>query len=326
MTGTPHDALFKDAFSDPERAAEELRAVLPPALVATVDWSSLALVPGSFVDDALGQRHSDLLFRVRVHGGGDALVYLLFEHQSTADPLMPWRLVVYMVRIWERLVAEGATRLPLIVPVVLHHGDAGWSAPRSFESLYDAPPEVVAAAGPHALRLSFVLDDLADLDDEDLRGRVMDATTKLVLAALRDARSLEDILDMAERWMPLIRDVGTAESGLRALVVLLRYTQLVRGGADAERLRQRIVKELGPGTEANVHSILDSIRDEGRVIGRAEGEARGRAEVVLKLVQLRFGALPETTVARIRAASADELDRLTERVLSATTLEEMLAP
>jgi hypothetical protein len=34
---TLHDALFKSVFSDPVLAADELRAVLPPALVERVD-------------------------------------------------------------------------------------------------------------------------------------------------------------------------------------------------------------------------------------------------------------------------------------------------
>ena len=39
MPRTVHDAMFKTVFSDPTLAAQELRAVLPPALVACVDWS-----------------------------------------------------------------------------------------------------------------------------------------------------------------------------------------------------------------------------------------------------------------------------------------------
>ncbi|MFO0714458.1 MAG: Rpn family recombination-promoting nuclease/putative transposase [Sandaracinus sp.] len=63
MTHTPHDALFKAVFSSPEHAEAELRAVLPARLARRIDWSTLALAGGSFVDEALKERHSDLLQR-----------------------------------------------------------------------------------------------------------------------------------------------------------------------------------------------------------------------------------------------------------------------
>ncbi|MEZ4464924.1 MAG: Rpn family recombination-promoting nuclease/putative transposase [bacterium] len=86
MTPTPHDALFKRTFSDPAHAAGELRSILPPALVARLDFDALRVESGSFVDEELSQRHADLLYAVPWRDGGEVLVYLLFEHQSTAEP------------------------------------------------------------------------------------------------------------------------------------------------------------------------------------------------------------------------------------------------
>ena len=50
MPNNLHDGLFKATFSQVEHAAGELRAILPPALVARLDFSTLTLCPGSFVD------------------------------------------------------------------------------------------------------------------------------------------------------------------------------------------------------------------------------------------------------------------------------------
>ncbi|WP_437756114.1 Rpn family recombination-promoting nuclease/putative transposase [Sorangium sp. So ce1389] len=43
MTPTPHDALFKATFSQPEHAAAALREVLPAAVAARIDFATLAL-------------------------------------------------------------------------------------------------------------------------------------------------------------------------------------------------------------------------------------------------------------------------------------------
>jgi predicted transposase YdaD len=55
--------------------------------------ATLELSPGSFVDDDLRHTHADLLYGVRTRTGGDALVHLLMEHQSTFDARMPLRLL-----------------------------------------------------------------------------------------------------------------------------------------------------------------------------------------------------------------------------------------
>jgi hypothetical protein len=56
MPGNVHDLLFRATFSQVEHAASILRLLLPPALVARLNWASLALCPGSFIDEALAGR------------------------------------------------------------------------------------------------------------------------------------------------------------------------------------------------------------------------------------------------------------------------------
>ncbi len=109
----PHDAFFKEVFSQAKTAEAELEAMLPQALVAELDFSTAKLHPGSFVDEQLSQRHSDLLWSVRLRDR-EAFIYVLLEHQSGPDPLMPYRLLRYMVRIWDRWLRDHgkANRLP----------------------------------------------------------------------------------------------------------------------------------------------------------------------------------------------------------------------
>ena len=68
MTTTPHDALFKAVFSQPENAAVALKPLLPEALAEATDWASLTLEPGSYIDEELAERQSDLLFRADIAG------------------------------------------------------------------------------------------------------------------------------------------------------------------------------------------------------------------------------------------------------------------
>jgi predicted transposase YdaD len=74
------------------------RNALPPEVQAHLDLATLKVCPGSFVDDELRDAHPDLLYTTHTRGGGEALVYVLLEYQSTFDARMPLRLLRYMVR------------------------------------------------------------------------------------------------------------------------------------------------------------------------------------------------------------------------------------
>ena len=60
--------------------------------------------------------------------------------------------------------------------------------------------------------------------------------------------------------------------------------------------------------------------------GKAEGRAEGRVELVLKLLELRFGPLTGAVQARVHNAQDAQLDTVAERVLTTQTLEEALGP
>ena len=143
---SPHDAFFKSVFSDPDNARSCCEQVLPPALLARLDLSDLELVPGSFVDPQLTELRTDLLFQAH-HAEQPVLVYLLLEHQSTVDRRMPFRLLRYMVRIWEAWLAQDPQRdtLPIILPMVLHQGPGTWCGPTSLRDLLQVPAGTWAA-------------------------------------------------------------------------------------------------------------------------------------------------------------------------------------
>lgn len=59
--------------------------------------------------------------------------------------------------------------------------------------------------------------------------------------------------------------------------------------------------------------------------GRKEGHKEGQQEVLLKQLGLKFGELPDWAVQRLRAADDTDLDRWTERVLDAASLDDVFA-
>ena len=78
------------------RAGRSLEGLRCPAPVWVAARRRALAVRNRIIDSG---RHTDLLFSVAWRGGGEALVYLLFEHQSTSDGLMAFRILRYLVRI-----------------------------------------------------------------------------------------------------------------------------------------------------------------------------------------------------------------------------------
>lgn len=326
MTLTPHDALFKATFSQPEHAAAALRQVLPPDLATRIDFTSLALHSGSFVDEELAASHSDLLFSARLDNAS-LFIYLLFEHQSTPHPLMAFRLLKYMVRIWQRHLDRHpkAKLLPAILPVVLHHSEQGWTGAVTFQALLDLPPGTLTLMAEHLPHFRFVLDDISAETDEALRARAMTALGRLVLWCFRHARHPEELVTRLSGWFDVVREVRRAPGGGAALARVWRYILNIADPARPEQLLQRLVVAAGPEAKEEIVTIADYLREQGRMAGEREGRLEGQRSTLLKLLRLRFGELPEPSVARVRAADAGQIEAWTERVLTAPTLDDVLA-
>lgn len=299
--------LFKFAFSNPETAAGELSSVLSPAIVEQLDLRRLAVCPGSFVDQDLAQRHSDLLYSVPATAGTDAFVYVLFEDQSTVDPTMPFRLLTYVVRIWDKHLRDhpGSSTLPPVIPVVLHHGASGtrWNGPTRLSDLVEGSPTLLAAVAPHVPDFAFVLDDLIDHSDEALRRRAMTALGRAALWALKSSRQPGRILQQLPAWAAVFRDVLAAPRGVEALAVVLRCILTVADVAPQE-LAAAVDRRLGSkGTEAFVTGA-QILQQEALERGRREGREEGR-EAALRVAIRRVLARRSLPVSAMASAKLD---------------------
>ena len=191
----PHDKLFKSTFGEPANATGFLRGELPAALSAALDWDHLQLEPGSFIDSHYRRSESDLLFSAPLHGQ-DCRIYVLFEHQRELDRWIALRLLRYMVRIWEKFLSEQpeATRLPVIVPVVLAQNAARWELPSEFSALLDIPAGLADDVRPVIPDFTFRLIQLADLPFDKILGTPAGIITLRVMKAERIVKLLDDLV------------------------------------------------------------------------------------------------------------------------------------
>jgi hypothetical protein len=320
----PHDGLFRFAFSRPATAEAHFRASLSAEVVQDLRWDTLQLQPGSFVDPALAQFHSDLLYRVELRGRGHLYLYLLFEHQSRPDALMPLRLYQYLGRIWQRWLDQNDEQLPLpyIVPLLLYNGDRAWNVPEQFQELFH--PRMRETLQAHLPAFTYVLQDLSEIPEEDLRGEVLRQMTLLWLKGARDP----NFHHRPPEFLDALRQVLTLPDGLQALEALLRYLFLVVPRPMTEPTRALLTTALTPQIERWWMSWADQLEQEALERGRkAEHDrllGKIRRQLLLSL-KLKFGELPADIVRRVQHADEEELDRLAEHLSEAPTLTDLFS-
>ena len=322
---SPHDALFRWTFSQREHAIGLLKAALPEAVVRAVSWSTLRVEESSFVDVALRSRYSDLVLSARM-GAGRAYFYVLIEQQRAVEALMVFRMGAYMMRLWEQIVRDqpGSQSLPPVMPVLIHHSSAGWTAATSFHDIIAGDGPERAALLPHIPSFAVRLVDVSGGRAGDLVEQALTALGKVVLWCLSvagdDARLEQEITRIAEALDEVLR----APNGPAALEALLRYLVATHKRFSVEKVGRILEKAAGPRAQEVIVTVLDEIERRGRAQGRAEGRAEGRAQTLLELLASRFGPVPAKVSALILAADEATLTMWTARLLSASTLREVI--
>ena len=155
-SGLPHDfpdRVIRDALLYPKNLRALLRA-LAPEVADRLDYDRQEVVRPAYLLDDWRKRDRDLLVRLpfRDAAGRDLLVCILVEHQSTADPAMPLRLLLYAVlyweqewRAWEERHERGQPlRLTPVLPVVFHTAQEAWATSRRLADLFEVPEELRA--------------------------------------------------------------------------------------------------------------------------------------------------------------------------------------
>ena len=274
----PHDRLFRAVFSDASEAASLLRNVLPDFVRDSLEWASLALTPGTFVDEELRLSETDLLYQVEHAGNGQpASVYVLLEHQSSPDPLMRLRMLRYCCRIWEDDLRSEPERRELrpIVPIVFYQGARGWTHSSEFADLF---PEGVRAL-PWVPRFAHELLDQTTLEPEAVTGDVKGRIAQLLMM-VAFGRHVEAALDWAARWTLALHQ---AEGGVDEFRRFIAYLANVQDDGGIIETFSEALERHGLDLKGEIMTYAEQLL--------AKGEARGRTEAQVEVVEgfLRVG-------------------------------------
>jgi len=269
----PHDSLFRKVFSDVGEAAGLLRPALPGVLRESVDWTSLKLQDGSFVDENLRQSQTDLLYEVSYGESAEPVwLYVLLEHQSTPDARMSFRMLKYCCRIWDTRVPDepGPFSLRPIVPVVFYQGPHGWTHSTQFADLF---PEV-ARDWPWVPRFAHVLLDQTNTKPNEVEGGARGRVAQWLMMAAH-GRHVALAMDMAAQLLRQLR----MERRIDYFELFVLYVMATQDTAGTDTFGEAL-RRHGHEQGGMIMSYAQQLLAEGEAKGRAEGERLGQLKTV----------------------------------------------
>jgi hypothetical protein len=286
--------------------------------ISGLDFSSLEKVSTSGVAPNLRRRESDVIWRIRWHGPGHSrFMYLLMEFQSRPDRFMALRLQAYVALLHQDLVRRGQLtadgKLPAVLPLVLYNGERQWNAATELADLIaDAPCELRR----YSPQLSYCLIDEMELPEDQIPGA---GNLVGMLIRLERSRREDDILELAGQ---LERELRLPElSELRRQFAMWIHT--VWASSRFPGMAVPAVTDLEEVWSMLAERVARWSREWERK-GHTEGHQRGQAAIVLRLMARRFGPLSADVSARVERAAPEQLERWSDRLLDAATLEEVL--
>lgn len=296
-----HDRFFKQAMAQKRVAREFFEKHLPADLLSITNLNKLELQPTSFIDDQRKESIADMLFKTDIQGH-EAYLYILVDHQSTPDQLMPFRIFRYLYNIITKYLNEKkGKKIPLIYPLVVYHGTQPWRYSTDINSLVDAPPELVEA---YFLK-PFNLIDLNHIEDTVLKEKawsgVMELTLKYILA--RDMQPyLKDIID-------LLKQVERSD-GKEFAKIVLTYI-LDRGElGNKDIFLNSVETELSSELGETIMTIAEQLKAEGIEKGLERGIEKRNIEIAERLLSEKADP---TFVARVTGLSLAKVKEIHDK-------------
>jgi predicted transposase/invertase (TIGR01784 family) len=312
---SPHDAFFKSYFGNPENLTELVKASFPASLTRLLDFSTLTIEPGTYIDEELQAHFSDLAASVQTTTG-EAKVYVLVEHKSYHDPLALLQILRYMVRLW-----SAQKKLPLtpILPLLFYHGEKK-EVSSEFRSLFD--PALPAELRQYQPAFLTQILNLAVMDPKELQ-----ASRKVVLAAYLMKMFHQNFRNLLEGLVELLEELGmgfTREQEFDKIKVYLGSKE-IPGDEDLEQTLEELIKNSKAkevamtvaeyfetkgqlkGRQEGEQIGIQKGRQEGRQLGRQEGRYEEKLEMAHRL---KAKGMLVSEIAELTGLSIDEIRKL----------------
>lgn len=164
----PHDRYLKSILEDPKIAADFLGHNLPDYVLRSINLSTIKAQKESFIDEKLKMQITDILFSVDF-AGKPGYIYLLLEHTSTVDRMLPFRMLKYSIAVMEYHLKKNKNKkdavLPIVYPLMFYTGARPFKHSMNIYDLFGEHKRLAKEIYGRPYRLI----DLTQISDEQMQ-------------------------------------------------------------------------------------------------------------------------------------------------------------
>jgi hypothetical protein len=309
---SPHDAFFKQTFSDERLAGLFLRERLPKDLAALLGSADPILCEAEFVDDDLTKKFADKVLGTPPIAGAKFRLYIVMDGKSEGhrlDIVQATRYCYAILNKWYRRARENRQHqeaqrrplgpIPVAVPLIVHSGAAKYSYATELAELVSSDH-----LRPFMLSVKAVLVDLRLIEDNDLSA---DPVLRVRLRALKHATDA-DLSDNLEKLDSVLEGVEQLQEP-HAQDIIGYLSDVLVGGMDQV---QNSLKRIAPKKADKImvttaESIREQVREENLEKVRAAVADKARAEAAAAEAKARAEAVAAEAQAEVAEARAGEV-------------------
>ena len=315
------DAAYRRLFEHPAMVRDLMACTLSATLFDALDWNGAQSVPTNYISDRLKKRSGDIAWLIsRRRKPGDAsppgylCILLLLEHQSESDATMPLRTAVYTGLSYQSLLRALHIELPLppVLPVVLYSGTTPWRASPDMAGLIADMPNDLR---PYQLQMRYLLVEERALLQA---GGLPDTNLAALMFRLGASREIE-------QWRALVHTLVQATQGPefqelnRSMTAWLLLVAQSNAALDEPLPPVNTLEELAMMISEKPGVWAQQWKQEGRL----EGKLEGQADLLLRLIERRFGPIPDDVTQRVQNATESQLMLWSLNFVDAPSLDDV---
>ncbi len=263
-----HDKTFINCMTDKQVAQQFFIQYLPKKILELTCLNDLMLQKNTYIDKKLRKSVTDIVYGAQI-AGKIGYFYVLVEHKSAAEQLMPLQVMRYMLAIMHDHTKQYKTKeLPLVYPLIFYHGlESPYPYARALGELF---PKAYAETGLSFLTQPMQIIDVGQIPDEAFREYAWSGLMSFVMKH----RSTQELVNYLEDMRDAFYDIAIAD-GYDYYKILLEYIFHLSSPDQYDQILKvlhRMDKKVGEITM----TAWDVLMSKGVAKGMEEGIERGR--------------------------------------------------
>ena len=254
-----HDKIFRTVL---DRKSDAI-VLINKALNTQLEVQDIEKYNSSFINKVFQNREADIVYKIK-----DRSIFILIEHQTKVDYLMPYRILEYEVAIMQSAIdldkiKNKESKIPLVISIVLYTGNKKWNAKKYLEENQEKIEGIENGLG------NYNLIDINEMTEKEL---LEDNSFISKMMLIEKSKNTENIVEILEKIVKITKEED--KDTLRRIISIILEEKI--GITKAKELIEKM-----EGDEGNMLAVVDMIRRENQMyieIGKKEGKIEGKKE------------------------------------------------